>query len=102
MAILLPHRRSPGRRDRRETIRRGLTFTIDTCQTAVALCPSSPWMALHRRQTGVRPQSLVFGWWNSDVADQTRAAQSYTSEIVGWNPPENDIRYKLGVKGDPH
>lgn len=47
------------------------------------------------------PQSLVFGWWNSNVADQTRAARSYTSEIVGWNPPEDDIRYKLGVKGDP-
>ncbi len=49
------------------------------------------------------PHALLFGFWQSHLGKkgpQTKVARSWTSEILGFDPPE-EASPRLGVKGDP-
>lgn len=48
------------------------------------------------------PQSLLYGFWQSHMGKkgtQAKLARSWTSEIVGYEPPEQLYRH-FGMKGD--
>ncbi|MGH9102697.1 MAG: type I-G CRISPR-associated RAMP protein Csb1/Cas7g [Acidimicrobiales bacterium] len=49
------------------------------------------------------PQAPLFGFWQSHLGkkgSQAKKARSWTSEIIGIEPADDDVR-RLGLKGDP-
>ena len=49
------------------------------------------------------PQALIYGFWQSHLGkkrSQAKHARAWTSEIIGWQPAEQDTKV-LGLKGDP-